>query len=116
MELTREVLEFCTASDGCEIRPTCEGCVCFSPDGDCDAPECEGLATLALSLMDERDRLRMQVKEAERVIDKAASILTAETDEGLAALCALQAWTITPTEMYHRNEVEMEAAHAEAGQ
>lgn len=55
-------------------------------------------------------------KAAEDVMDKAAAIITADTDAGLDALCAMQAWQITPTEMYYRNAAEMEAAHAEAGQ
>jgi len=113
MELTREVLEFC-AIIGCEQRDGCEGCVCEEKDGEgfskCAAPECEDLAALALSLMDERDRLLMQVKAAEEVIAKAAAAITVETDEGLAALCAIQAWQITPMEMYYRNDAEMEAA------
>lgn len=64
----------------------------------------------------ERDQLRMQVKAAEEVIAEATAVISADTDAGLAALCAMQAWQITPTEMYYRNEAEMEAAHAEAGQ
>lgn len=58
----------------------------------------------------ERDRLRMQVKAAEDVIGKAASVITADTDAGLDALCAIQSWQITPTEMYYRNEAEARAA------
>lgn len=62
----------------------------------------------------ERDRLRMQVKAAEDVIGKAASVITADTDAGLDALCAIQSWQITPTEMYYRNEAEAESARKEA--
>ena len=92
----------------------------INPDKDVDFAKlfatAPALAALALALMDERDRLRMQVRAAEEVIEKADTVITVETAEGLAALCAIQAWQITPTEMYYRNEAEMEAAHAEAGQ
>jgi len=82
----------------------------------CKLPTVQEVSAYALSLMDERDRLRMQVRAAEEVLEKAATVITVETAEGLAALCAIQAWQITPTEMYYRNEAEMEAANAEAGQ
>jgi len=105
MELTREVLEASAACDRLAAHGHC--CVCIARH-DCEASQ--RYAALALSLMDERDRLLMQVKAAEEVIAKAAAAITVETDEGLAALCAIQAWQITPTEMYYRNEAEMEAA------
>lgn len=117
MELSRKALEILRDCD--QNKMACADCPPHKP------PEqicyrflwTRGeIAALALALMDERDRLRMQVRAAEDVIEKASAVISAETDEGLAALCALQAWAITPTEMYYRNEAEMEAAHAEAGQ
>ena len=105
MESTRKALEALRSCSDCEA--------CLADDLCDDAPV---VAEIALSLMDERDRLRMQVRAAEEVLEKAATVITVETAEGLAALCAIQAWQITPTEMYYRNEAEMEAANAEAGQ
>jgi hypothetical protein len=127
MELTREVLE-AVRNDRCDM-PLCSDCIFSMPKGHPDArlvskledvwcshPGLITVATFALALMDERDRLRMQVRAAEDVIAKASAAISGETDEGLYALTSIQAWQITPTDMYYRDEAEMEAAHAEADQ
>lgn len=94
MELTREEIEALRISRDEWQRMACQ----------------EELRADALEI--ERDQLRMQVKAAEVIMDKVATALTADTDAGLDALCAIQSWQITPTKMYYRNEAEMQAARA----
>ena len=115
MELTREVLEVSAACDRLAEHDAC--CVCIARHACEDSQE---YAVFALSLMDERDRLRMQVKAAEDMCAKLLDIheymadyMEKARDERLAMLTAIGAWQITPTEMYYRNEAEMKAAKEE---
>ena len=85
MELTRDVLEFVAAS-GCVTRNGCTGCMCVvwkDDDNECDSPESDQIAALALSLMDERDRLREALDLAlDRCRCNGMGVVLTETELG----------------------------------